>query len=68
MKDSAKIVVIKVIRQSEIYLSGKIVALVLGESVKIPSTMKNKRNVCAIKKWGLFAILIFRVYLFWVKQ
>ena len=27
------------------------------------STMKENRNVCAVKKWRLFAILICRVYL-----
>ena len=40
----------------------------VGESVEIAPQWKQKRNVCAIKKWMLFAILDFMVYLFCVKQ
>ena len=64
MKDSTKTVVMKVILRSEICLSGKIATVVFGESVEIAPQLKQKRSVCAIKKWRMFAILIFRVYLF----
>ena len=64
MKDSTKIVVMKVILRNEMRLSGKIATLVFGESVEIAPQLKQKRNVCPIKKSRLFAILILRVYLF----
>ena len=64
MKDSTKIVAMKVILWSEIHLSGKIATLVIGESIESAPQSKRKRNVCCIKKWRLFVILIFRVYLF----
>ena len=64
MKDSTKIVVMKVILRNEMRLSEKIATLVFGESVEIAPQLKQKRNVCPIKKCRLFAILIFRVYLF----
>ena len=50
MKDSTKIVVTKVILQSEICLSGKIATLVFGESVEIGPRWKQRRNIIAIKK------------------
>ena len=62
MKDTTKIVVMKVILRRKIRLSGKIATLVFGESVGIAPQCKQKRNVRAIKEWRLFAILIFRVY------
>ena len=62
MNDSTKIALMKVILPSEICLSRKIATLVFGDSVGIAPQWKQKRNICAIKKWRLFAILIFRVY------
>ena len=63
IKDSAKIVVMNVILWSETCLTIKIVTLVFGASVEIAPQLKQKRHVCAAKKWRWFAILIFRVYL-----
>ena len=66
MKDSAKIVVIMVILWSEICLSGKIVILVLGESVKIPSQWKTEKEclcnqevdaVCDFNLQGIFVLI-----------
>ena len=64
MKDSTKIVVMKLILRNEICLSGKIATLLFVESVDIGPQLKQGRNVCTIKKWRLFAILIFRIYLY----
>ena len=68
MKDSNEIVAVKVIVGSETWLFGKIATLVFGASVEIAPQWKQKRNIYAIKKLRLFVILIFRVYLLWVKQ
>ena len=63
MKNSTNIVVMKVMLWSETCLSRKIVTLVFGASVEITPQLKQKRNVCAVKKFRWFVILIFRVYL-----
>ena len=58
----------KVMLWSETCLTGKIATLAFGASVAIAPQWKQKGNACAVKKWRGFAILIFRVYLSWVKQ
>ena len=63
IKDSSKIVVMKVILWSETCSTGKIVTLAFGANVGIAPQLKQKRNICAVKKGRLSAILIFRVYL-----
>ena len=69
MKDSTNIEVMKVILRSGICLSGKIATQCL---VKVWKLLHNENRkgipVLPTKKWKLFSILIFRVYLLWVQQ
>ena len=46
---------------------GKITRLAFDASADIPSQSKHKIHICAVTKWRLFANLIFRVYLSWIK-
>ena len=43
----------------------KIATLVFGASIEIAPQWKQNRNVCAVKKWRLFAVF-FRVYFSWI--
>lgn len=45
-------------------IAGLIVDRSFDDSVGIVPRGKQKRNVCAIKKWRLLVILIFRAHLF----
>ena len=56
MKDSTKIVVMKVMLSSETCSTGKIAALVFGASVEIAPQWKQKKNVSAVKKWRWYAV------------